>query len=286
MTDKGNLEFSGCRMGFEPIHGVHAVETVVFTVRQDRPINISILQQAQARKAWEMELPAKQIPQLMEAEMGPSGAVQKTVMSGLEFAHVRQNGSPAWLLRFLGTDIVVECTRYTDWDKVSNRALRYIREALTTLTTVDSDLKLSVIAINIVDRFRYTGGDVDYRSLFKECSFLADGPGSRSSLWHQHSGWFESWNGRPVLNQLNIDVQGGTGDSVVTTLPDDASVRIQHLQEMRFVPQAASNFLQDSTDSIEAAFSAYHAQNLRLMSELLSLDAAEKIGLHRSREAR
>jgi len=52
------------------------------------------------------------------------------------------------------------------------------------------------------------------------------------------------------------------------------------------VPQAASNFLQDSTDSIEAAFYAYHTQNLRLMSELLSLDAAEKIGLHRSREAR
>ncbi|MCE2919166.1 MAG: hypothetical protein ACK5S0_01070 [bacterium] len=271
-------------MGFEPIHGVHAVETVAFTVRQDRPINISILQQSAVRKLWETELPAKQIPQLLETEMGPAGAVQKPVVSGLEFANLRQNGSPAWLLRFLGTDIVVECTRYTDWEKVSNRALRYIREALSALITADSNLKLSVIAMNVVDRFRYKGGDADYRSLLKAGSFLAVGPASKSPLWHQHSGWFEFWNGIPVLNQLNIDVQGTAGDSVVATLPDDASVRIQHLQEMRFVPQSASEFLRDTSGSIEATFSAYHIENLRLMSKLLSLDAAKNVGLYQSSE--
>ena len=268
-------------MGYEPLHGVHAVESAMFIIRQDRPVNIGALQQTPFRKKWQAELPARQTPQLIETLVNQSGNLNNTVRTGVEFAQLRQDGTAAWILRFIGNDIIVECTRYTDWSKVSSRVTNYAQEALSALLSNDHENRTTIINLTMVDRFNYTGGDPSYYKVLKPGLFLMAGP-LASEVWHQHSGWFEKTDTVPVLNQLNVDVQAVGTASDPSKLTDNATLRIQHVQEMRLIPTPSDQLLRGKPLDLHEIFSRLHKRNLQLLRETLATEMATRIGLKSS----
>jgi uncharacterized protein (TIGR04255 family) len=218
-------------MSFRPIHDEHGLEVAVFTVRMDKDVNTSLLNQN--AKLWAETLPAR-AP--VRAIVTTPGSKQPQVSDGIEYSFKKPDGSSTWSLRFAGPDIVVECRRFTSWTKVLARALSYFKQSLEILSTQKQENRKTIIALLVQYCFIYEGGAVSFGDILDEHNagkWFCLGPQTASDFWHQHLGWVEPSEYGRTVNQLNIDIQSEQTFPLPPNLPLNAFLRVQHLQEVQ-----------------------------------------------------
>ena len=266
-------------MSFTPINNDHAVQSLVISVIFEKPLGHGVIPYVQGQRDKWPELPAMNAPQTFSFQIGPGGvAPQNLGGQGLELSYQRPDGTPAWLMRFDATGLVVECTRYTRWDRVWEMARKFHHTALEVIQQSQQadDVGVAAVSLQYIDRFVGQAADNDFRTLFCESDIVAKSAFKFGDFWHQHTGWFDrSHELGPILNNLNIDT-----NSDPASVDKSLSVGILHLQQLRYTEKKS---IADFCGSVNVVFDGVmqhlHVQNKSLISSLLSSDMAEKIGL-------
>ena len=180
------------------------------------------------------------------------GAVpNSSLRSAVQLSHLRPDGTPAWLLRLLGRQLSVECTRYSRWEKVWGAAHRYLEAGLEVIEEQEPSRKIALLGQTFIDTFLAERDDYDLSALLKRESPLADKVFSSGSTWHSHVGWFERLDclgtNVPWLNQLNLDAVSSLHPG--TSQPIKPRVQVTHNQELR-LPAPVS--LEDAKSELDS----------------------------------
>jgi uncharacterized protein (TIGR04255 family) len=254
-------------MDFKPVNSEHSVQSVTFVLALDGMIPSSAFQSVKLQEL-QRELPAVQTP---EFEIGAASSVRR--IHGIQFAHLRPDGTPAWALRILGNEITVECSRYTRWEKVWGVARQYFEAALAAAAAGERQRKVTAIGQNFIDVFVANRDKYDLQALLKPGDLLVTKAFTSSSpSWHSHIGWFED-KGITWLNQLNIDAVQRPDPSAEQRL----HIQITHNQRLGMNPPLA---LSDEVMAVlDAAMEKLHIQNKGILRQLLSRPMQKQIGL-------
>jgi hypothetical protein len=258
-------------MDFRPVNSDHAVQSAAFSVLFDGAIPAPAIQSLRSRKDLTAELPAIQTPEAFEFNVGGGTPQVPQRLGGIQFSHLRPDGTPAWALRMVGNDLTVECTRYTRWERVWETTRKYLNAGLGVAQP--SKRKVALIAHAVVDVFVANREDYDLTSLLRQSPLLAERVFSSGPTWHNHIGWFsEPMIDGPKavwLNQLNVDA--------VRIPPDNQLViQITHNQELRFAPAVE---MSEMLPHLDRWFSDLHLANKRVLSDVLNSSVAKQIGL-------
>jgi hypothetical protein len=107
-------------MDFDPVNQDHAIHAVTFSATLDHVLDEGELSAIRREhRLWRAELPAASPIQAVMVRLNPATRSQETINAvGVQFARLRPDGSPAWLLRAAGQEVVVECFLYTRWGRV------------------------------------------------------------------------------------------------------------------------------------------------------------------------
>ncbi|MCP1931789.1 hypothetical protein [Bradyrhizobium elkanii] len=259
-------------MDFRPINSDHAVQSASFSLILDGPISPAAVQALSRRRDLIAELPAVQNPEAFEFNMGASGAApQPKRMSGVQLAHLRPDGTPAWALRMMGPELAVDCSRYTRWARIWDTARGYLEGGIRAIVDAGVRRKVAVLGHVVADQFEASRANYDLRDALRENRFLASMAFGAGATWHNHVGWFEPVHdsSRSWLNQLNIDV---------FREPTTARLLLQitHNQEIRLQPPVD---IENISDLIDETMNALHSQNKRVLGDILTNEMAKQIGL-------
>jgi uncharacterized protein (TIGR04255 family) len=257
-------------MDFEPVNADHAVQSATFSVAFDGPVSQAAVQALGRRRDLTSELPAVQNPEGIELNIAPSGTPAPRRMQGVQLAHLRPDGTPAWALRLMGQELAVDCTRYTRWARIWDTAQRYLKVGLSVIPSGDRSRKVAVLGHTVVDQFVANRDEYELSQLLKNSRFIANITFEAGPTWHNHVGWFEKGSDSDLwLNQLNVDAirEPNSGQLVVL---------VTHNQEVRF---AAPLELAAVEDRLDETMNKLHSQNKLVLEELLSPEMSKKIGL-------
>jgi hypothetical protein len=261
-------------MDFDPVSGEHAVQSAVFTILLDGPAQPSAIAAVRSSKELVAELPAIQTPQVFNLQIGgPQASLGSVRDAGIQLSHLRPDGRPAWALRLMHNELVVECSRYTRWERVWSTALKYLSLVLNILRAQpDPTQKVLVVGHAIADAFRAKREPCDLRTLLKSGPLLPERVFESGPTWHSHIGWFDSSDAfqlkSPVLTQLNVDA---------TRTPEKVlQVQISHNEELRCsAPVAIPTVLQ----GLDGIMRNLHISNKAVLTELLTKEMAARIAL-------
>lgn len=267
-------------MSFQPINDDHAVQSVAFFVHFDRPLDQRLIQQLHSnRERWLPDLPAVQLPQMFGIEIGPGGAAPKQITGqGIEFSYLRPDGTPAWQLRVDSGSAVVECTRYTRWERVWQSARKYLLTALEVMSgpNYQPDLAISATALQYVDRFVSLEADADYKSILSEGPRLPASVFEFGDAWHSHTGWFDkSLDLGVVLNNLNVDARNDINLEGGPLMLD-----LLHLQQLRYNDRRnLSEFIASADEVLDKPMQDLHSHNKSLVRSLIVQEMQDRIGI-------
>jgi uncharacterized protein (TIGR04255 family) len=283
-------EIWGCVVPFEPAHGDHAIVEVAFQLELDRAIDPTDVQNLlQLFSRLRDDLPAVRHFTQAQASLptSPSGPPVPLGGStvGLEFASFRRDGSFEWRLLCADRSLTVNCTVYTRWARVWSKARDHLEKALEALSGSKA-VRLRAVVLEYVDEFLWRGTDrvpafdelVDFGS-----ELLPKNLTRARDLWHLHQGWFatpEELLGRVselpagrVLERLNLDSLARPALGYAS----EHVVRIHHLMRYEFFQIPSTDLSENGSAS--RSFEALHNLNKRRLSELLTRQAQQRIGL-------
>jgi uncharacterized protein (TIGR04255 family) len=268
-------------MDFDPVNQDHAIFAVTFSATLDHVLdegNLSAIRRE--HRVWRAELPAMSPVQAVMMRVNPATRAQETINAmGVQFARLRPDGSPAWLLRAVGQEVVVECFLYTRWERVWERARYYIIRVIKLLCESQIELKIPAVSLTVQDRFRVTRQPYDLSTLLVHNDVLPRHVFERGSFWHSHSGWFQPENMGQVLNVVNIESRDGfTSPSGGDDEANALFVVFMHLQQYR-PTEAISGNRTEFESVLNELLEKMHQSNKRLMHTMLTPDMRKRIGL-------
>ncbi len=262
-------------MATNPIHGAHAIAEVAFALEfasefDERAVQAVLLLQEPLRE----ELPRMEALNAITFQFQPqqgasiSPAARPT---GAIFQSVKQNGSPAWILRAEGKRIVVNCLDYLRWADVWARAQRYF--SMATQAVMIGENPIAQVALQYVDHF-VRDGQQGYSAteVFRADSvYLTRKALDSGALWHVHQGWFEQPQefGERCLNVVNIATNDAGG--VHTT-----SIDHNQLFQLRERPIAQLGGLIERLDRM---MQYMHQRNKQVLAGLVAREMSQRIGL-------
>jgi uncharacterized protein (TIGR04255 family) len=272
-------------MAFKPINDDHAIQFVRFTLTFDRPLSPSEVRVIQTNhRLWRDDLPAISVPQGVALQMNQhTGMVQPAPVVGVEFSLQRPDGSPAWALRFVGNEIVVECTRYSRWDRVWTNASTHFAKALTVAGASAASatvIELAAISLEVVDAFVSDETDMDLSSVIRTGPYISEHVFSCGPVWHLHHGWFTEPESDPVLERLNLTATREEPSNGGGAPAETIKLLIEHAQQKRLRNRIGlSENISATAQTIHAAMEIMHRKNKTLLSSLLVPGVAQQIGL-------
>jgi hypothetical protein len=196
-------------MDFEPINADHAVESVVLILSLNRILeDREIASVRSGHGIWRADLPAVTSATAMvvrsKSETEPPAPVYT---SGIEFSHVRPDGTSAWSLKVVGLQIAVECYRYTRWARVWEQMSRLISSVCDKISEIDKNIEIRSVSLGMTDKFRATKDNYDLSTLISRNEFAPSHIFSAGPLWHNHSGWLQNDAQHATLSLLNFDAR-------------------------------------------------------------------------------
>ena len=265
---------------FAPINEDHAIEAVTFAVSMDQPLNGKTIETVKkSHDKWREDLPAIQLSQYFEVELAPQGPIQRPAGNAVVFAFLRPDGRPAWVFRFSGAEIAVECWRYTRFERIWSAAHGYLRAGLDIVRSAEPDRTVPLIAMQVVDKFRAEVEPYKLSNLFKPNKHLADVVFKVSPVWHNHVGWFQPLAGTNSLQRINFDARREGPEEDVMSRP--VFIAITHLQQIRYgTPISIVDFDADLDDAdLNNGIRAMHEANKAVMTDVLTDEMSARIGL-------
>ena len=204
-------------MAWRAIHEVHAIDRVRVMLQFNEALNDKLLQKAATPVA-------NRYAELGFETVGRAEGVIQTIVPDQNLIPLMPPIRNGWVLKrgneteeagFRDLVFGYLSTEYGRWENLENRFWEIFREALTiALESVD----LAQVKLEYWDRFIFDGDPVraDARSLLADVDPSVPSTSvAGATLWHSHTGWFEQWEGNPVLINRNFDVIDQTIDGEV-----------------------------------------------------------------------
>ncbi|WP_339694652.1 hypothetical protein [uncultured Parasphingorhabdus sp.] len=251
--------------GFSPINDDHAVQNVVFGLSFSDWVKPEDLGQlAQEYLSLQEELPAFQ-------------QVDTNEEFGVSLSYKRPDASSIWVFRFSGNNIAVECTRYTRWDKISNKALGYILAACRSIIARNKEVEFFQASFQVIDKFVTADDTYRLSGLLNKCPLIVPKAFDSGRSWHSHTGWFEDKaSDLKILNRLELSAGGEDFfDTNIGKISNRSFVKVDHLQETRIQTMNGTQVLEKLND----LFAMLHIGNKNTMTELLGKPMQKKINL-------
>lgn len=262
-------------MSWKPIHEAHAIDRVRILVQFNSPLTEKLLTKAAAPATSKFQELGFQ--QLHRSE----STIQSLVISpqaGPIVPEIAQNG---WVLKRSSAGLLTEEAGFrdgvfgymsTEYGRWENLAARFWDVFESPLSIALDSADISSIRLEYWDRFVFEGKakSANVRDLLVAVDpVLPETVVSGTSLWHSHSGWFESHNEDVVLVNRNIDVidepsaEGSRRNCNIFTLVELRAVKaIEHVQ------------------SCKAALEHLHRRSLALFGSSLTEAQRNNIGLN------
>ncbi|MDT8356138.1 hypothetical protein APZ41_021405 [Roseomonas mucosa] len=270
-------------MSFAPVNGEHAIEKVAFFVKLSQPISEPLLQSVQRQhKLWRADLPAVDRPQIIEMQIDANGTSQQRPHRGLEFSFRRPDNTSVWSAKIIGSDIIIECSRYTRWAKVWPRAEKYIRHFLEIISVPKPEPTVVLLSLITIDVFKSSELVGELNTLFRKGAYTPSFIFECGPAWHHHFGWFDELEGPRILNNVNCDAKLAPIEDGVEKNQQERIVTLQHLQEWQAQPVSIAALIGSSSQALREAMENMHNRNKILMHAMLSEEMAIRVGLSNS----
>lgn len=275
----------------KPLKDKNAIEAATFAVVLAVGFDADALARMdRACDALVQELPGKeqlQFPAMFAMAPGANFAGGPSIQNhGFIRMLAKPDATLAWRFQVTGNMLGVTCFDYTNWDEIWPKACRFLT---TALEAAEVAMPVAEVGYQVVDKFVYQENDGEslyspFEVFNKDSIYLTDKVGQAGPLWHVHQGWFEATSGLPseqakTLHQLNLS---NTEEQLVGKR--FASV-IDHRGAVRFVPGATTlpELLvpdeQTGGNLLSTLFVQLHHKNVQIMSELLTQEKLDSIGI-------
>jgi uncharacterized protein (TIGR04255 family) len=261
---------------FYPVNDDHAIERVVFAVSFDRAFeedDIALLRKN--HHLWADELPAVREPSSFKIHADTDQKLHALSAPTLEFAVLRPDGTAIWSLRFIGPEAVVECTRYTRWEKIWGAAHKHFNRVITCLSQAPAR-NVTKVGLVVQDAFVTNSGIGETSDVLMQSDLLPAFIFSAGPEWHVHAGRFIPCeeNGR-MLSNLNVD-------AVVLKQGDGADLR-RRISVLHVLTADRDEEVASGSVSIDAwltdRMEQFHARNKEILAQLLEPGLIARIGL-------
>lgn len=263
-------------MPFRPTGSDHAITSSSFTVSLASPLSREFLAELTSKKnPWADALPATREMRSLEVQLQTSVGTQLKHSPAVEFAFLRPNGTPTWVMRIDQTDIFVECTLYTRWAPVWNQASELLSQAMSSMSDQGSVAKC--FTIQVVDKFETESPTEPAIGVFSAGAHIVPRVAGIQSFWHQHIGWLEARGDGELLQNVNVDVapKDPTDHALGKT------VSILHLQRLTYSSRRSFSSDADAERaSLSTTAADMHANNKALLREMLTADLQAAIQLN------
>jgi len=259
----------------------HAITSAEFQVTFANPVPQTLIGRLQReRHQWRDELPAMSFAKNVAVNMRGDDPELRT-SRGIEFAFLRPDGTPAWLLAVVGQQLIIQCNRYTRWRSVSETAFKLFKKLLPIFEEEIPDCAVISLVLAMQDDFFWSEEESQYdlSLLFQDCDLISRKIMSSGSVWHSRTAWFEAQSD-DVTTLIHVNVGGTRDDEMAEQKGLACHVSIENLQDRRFrdgrkLTDIRTNF----SEELAGAYEALHKSNKEILQELLTQQVTEEIGL-------
>lgn len=269
-------------MPFKPCSEKNAIESTVFVVAlAQHPTTDEAAALKQALDSFADHLPGVQQAQTNTLYIAFGNGQDAPPLEHTRFL-AKPDGTHAWRVQLQGNLVQVMCFDYTRYAEVWATAQTYLYRLLATLPT---QAKVTEVGMQVMDRFNYPNGTTadgySAAELFNpQSQHLTRKAFDSGLLWHVYQGWFDK-QGEPmrVLNQINI-----SNVETAPTLGQYASL-IEHRMSAQYrsdswpTLEALTGQAAAPAHWLDALMSDLHADNKRLLNDVLSENAKALINL-------
>lgn len=197
-------------------------------------------------------------------------------IAGFELTKIQSNGNPAYVLRLLNDTLSVHFVIYENWEDTRRKSLNYIQFILKSLNLASNPVVS--LSLRYIDRYTFDGPANEPAAellLRKESKYIAKSCFGVGSLWHCHSGWFETIFGENrALNQLNVgSMEIDRSSSIVI---DHNAICHLHMHRQTF-----DSLFSDTGSQVgaEKIWETMHGKNKSVLKDMLRPEASERIGI-------
>ena len=263
---------------FSPVNDDHAIERVVFGISFDRAFEAEeIAAIRQQHHLWLEDLPAVREPPSFVILADAEQKLQAIPAPTIEFAFVRPDGSAVWSLRFIGPEAMVECTRYTRWDKIWSAAFKHLERVLALTEVAGGARVVRKATLVVQDAFVTDEGVGDVSEVVSPTPMLPSQIFNVGPEWHVHTGHFEPCNdGSRVLSNLNVD-------AVLQRFEKEDGPERHRISMLHVLIADRSESEPDEQDAIihwlKQKMDEFHASNKKMLGHILSDKIIARIGL-------
>jgi hypothetical protein len=271
-------------MPFQPINSDHAIQLVQFGVVLNKAVTIAAVDKLCAEAAsWRADLPAIEIPQILDVRVDPATGVPKPVVTkGAEFSVKRPDGTPVTSLTIINNEVVVLTTRYTRWQPIWEKVQSYLLDALRRIATLEKSRGITIQSATLVfvDAFRSTDPSPNFEEVLAKSIDIPHSLFDHGPHWHCHTGWFAPIDKGRILNQVNIDSKSAkVMDTVSGESTEPLELSITHRQVREFTPELSLGEVvsEEHCSNIIDAFEVMHVANKQRVSGLLTASMRDRI---------
>lgn len=266
-----------------PYSGAHSIQEAVIAIHFLGRFSPDEVRQARdtARNELKNMLPRlnehHQVQEIKIEQGRLSQASGEPRLMGFELSKVRADAKPARVLRLLENMLTVNLLEYRDWETTIKDSLSYVRIVASSLGLTTNPVQ--AFSLRYIDRYTYAGSSDEPHAgmlLRKDNVYMAPRCFKGGSLWHCHSGWFDTlYTGDRILNQLN------TGSAIVDGV---STVTIDHNAICQLLaPRQSTDSLFDSSvgikSGIESVLNRLHDENGNILRDMLLPEMLDNIGL-------
>lgn len=274
-----------------PFAGKNSIVEVSVGLQFAAPLDQKISPSVDAIKAeFAKELPKYEPMQTILVNVGifpvvppAAAAPSSSGVTGFNLSKLKNDGSPARLLRAMNNLLTIHFLEYEAWDKTKPDAVDYLRRCLSKLDVLASNPVIAIL-LRYMDRFTYDGdpetastnGLLRNDSRFVPAQVINAGP-----HWHSNSGWYAPLIGATkTLNQLNI-ITGLAGTTLTVNIDHNSIYTLpRHYASLEQLFRGADGFT-----SVDSILDRQHAANTEVMKGLLVDELLIAIGLIKAKAA-
>ena len=197
-------------------------------------------------------------------------------LAGFQLSDVKGDGQPSRVLRLAGNLLSLNILDYTGWATILSDSIKCFETALFQLPFAGNPVM--AYTLRYIDRYTFNGDPSEATAalLFVESNeYISKHCFTAGSLWHCHSGWFDSINAGRVLNNLNIS-------SGMMDLSSTVTIDHQTTLHLTLPRQSVGAVFATPERSLglEAILDVLHDSNKRILNTLLRPEMRAKIGLY------
>lgn len=264
----------------KPKNSNNAIEAAQFVVVLQQPLHEETIKKINVALDTVIDkLPGVQ-PSMQQGFVVQFGGMMNSPFNEvLRFSSAR-NGAHEWRVQVMGNLVQVSCLKFDDFAAVWQDAESYLR---LVLAQVDASAVVQEVGYQVVDKFEYDEGmsadDYDMAELFQaDCPYLTPQSWKSGLLWHVYQGWFAPHDeNTKLLHQLNVSNTDIAPQRIGCIIDHRVAARSSTDKTLTVGALLAQE--PGSPEMLNNLFTAFHRENLGVISTLLTPAKLQTIGM-------